>query len=82
VTPLLQKNACLACHGLENKLVGPSFREIANRYKDHPDASAYLSGKIRIGGQGVWGAIPMPSQALSVDESAQLARWLAQGMVP
>ena len=82
VTPLLQKNACLACHGLENKLVGPSFREIANRYKDRTDASAYLSGKIRAGGQGVWGATPMPSQALSAGESALLARWLAQGMVP
>ena len=82
VTPLLQKYACLACHGLESKLVGPSFREIANRYKDRTDASAYLSGKIRAGGEGVWGAIPMPSQALSADESMQLARWLAQGMVP
>ena len=82
VTPLLQKNACLACHGMETKLVGPSFRDITNRYKDRSDASAYLSGKIRAGGQGVWGAIPMPSQALSAGEAAQLAHWLAQGMVP
>ncbi|MES2361020.1 MAG: c-type cytochrome [Pseudomonadota bacterium] len=80
VTPLLQKNACLACHGMDNKLVGPAFRDIANKYKDRTDAVNYLSGKIRAGGQGVWGAIPMPAQSLSPDESAQLARWLAQGM--
>ena len=76
VNMLLQKNACLACHGMDSKLVGPSFREIANRYKDRADAVNMLSGKIRTGGQGVWGAIPMPAQALSADESNQLAQWL------
>jgi len=80
VMPLLQKNACVACHGMESKLVGPSFRDIANKYKDHADAVSYLSGKIKSGGQGVWGSIPMPAQALSTDESAQLAQWLVQGM--
>ena len=78
--PLLQKNACVACHGMESKLVGPSFRDIANKYKDHADAVNYLSGKIKAGGQGVWGSIPMPAQALSPEESAQLAQWLVQGM--
>ena len=77
--PLLQKNACLACHGMDSKLVGPSFKDIANKYKDRTDASAYLSGKIKAGGQGVWGAIPMPPQALSAAESAQISQWLAQG---
>lgn len=80
VMPLLQKNACVACHGMESKLVGPSFRDIANKYKDHADAVSYLSGKIKAGGQGVWGSIPMPAQALSPDESALLAQWLVQGM--
>lgn len=80
VTPLLQKNACLACHGMDNKLVGPAFRDVAEKYKDRTDAVTYLSGKIRAGGQGVWGAIPMPAQSLSPGESAQLAQWLAQGM--
>ena len=78
VNLLLQKNACLACHGMDSKLVGPSFREVANRYKDRADAVNMLSGKIRSGGQGVWGAIPMPAQALSADESTQLAQWLSQ----
>lgn len=80
VTPSLQKNACLACHGLNSKLVGPGFNEIAARYKGRADAVNYLSGKIRAGGQGVWGAIPMPAQSISESEAAQIAQWLAQGM--
>lgn len=80
VTPMLQKNACLACHGMDSKLVGPAFKDIASKYKDRTDAVSYLSGKIRAGGQGVWGAIPMPAQSLSPEESAQLAQWLVQGM--
>ncbi|WP_431096096.1 c-type cytochrome [Polaromonas aquatica] len=79
VMPLLQKNACLACHGMDSKLVGPSFKDIANKYKDRPDAAAYLSGKIKAGGQGAWGSIPMPPQALSAAESAQISQWLVQG---
>jgi len=79
VMPLLQKNACVACHGMDNKLVGPSFKDIANKYKDRADAVNYLSGKIKAGGQGAWGAIPMPPQALTAAESAQIAQWLAQG---
>jgi cytochrome c551/c552 len=79
IMPLLQKNACVACHGMDSKLVGPSFKDIANKYKDRSDAVNYLSGKIKSGGQGVWGAIPMPAQALSAAESAQISQWLAQG---
>lgn len=81
VMPLLQKNACLACHGMDNKLVGPSFKDIANKYKDRADVVNYLSGKIKAGGQGAWGSIPMPPQALSAAESAQISQWLAQGAV-
>lgn len=78
VWPLMQKNACLACHALSSKGLGPSFSDIAARYKGRPDAENYLSGKIRSGGQGVWGALAMPAQAVSATESAELARWLAQ----
>ncbi len=76
--PLLQQNACIACHGMDNKMVGPSFRDIANKYKGRADAVNYLSGKIKAGGQGVWGNIPMPPQALSETESTRLAQWLAK----
>jgi cytochrome c551/c552 len=80
VSALLQKNTCLACHGIDSKQIGPAFRDVASKYKDRADAVNYLSGKIRSGGQGVWGAIPMPAQTLSPGESAQLAEWLMQGM--
>ena len=78
VNAILQKNACLACHGMDSKLVGPSFRAVANRYKDQSDAVNTLSVKIMSGGQGAWGAIPMPAQALKADESRLLAQWLFQ----
>ncbi len=73
---LIQKYACLACHGMDSKVVGPSFKEIGARYKDRADTVNYLSGKIRGGGQGVWGSIPMPAQGLSSAEADQLATWL------
>ncbi len=82
VMPLLQKNACIACHGMDSKMVGPSFRDIANKYKDRADAVNYLSGKIKAGGQGVWGNIPMPAQALTEAESARLAQWLVKDFPP
>ena len=78
VMPVLQKNNCLACHGMDSRLVGPSFKDISRKYgdKDRLESVNYLSGKIKSGSQGVWGAIAMPAQALSQDESVQLARWL------
>ena len=63
---------------MNNKLVGPSFAEIARKYKGRADAETYLAGKIKEGGQGVWGNIPMPAQSLSQTEAAQLAQWLVR----
>jgi S-disulfanyl-L-cysteine oxidoreductase SoxD len=82
IKPVLDKNACLACHGMSNKLVGPSFKDVAARYKTTDGAVNLLSGKIKSGGQGNWGAIPMPAQALSAAEAAQIAQWLTGGMPP
>ena len=82
IKSVLDKNACLACHGMANKLVGPSFKDIATRYKTTDGSVALLSGKIKNGSQGVWGSIPMPAQALSVAESTQIAKWLVGGMPP
>jgi cytochrome c551/c552 len=80
--PVLQKNVCVACHALDSRLVGPSFREIAARYKERADAASYLAGKIRSGGQGLWGAIPMPAQSISAADAQVAAQWLAQGARP
>jgi S-disulfanyl-L-cysteine oxidoreductase SoxD len=79
VMPTLQKYACIACHGMENKLVGPSFKEIVAKQGKRADAQAYLAGKIKNGGQGVYGQIPMPAQSLSEAEAARVAQWLVQG---
>ncbi|NWG74853.1 MAG: c-type cytochrome, partial [Rubrivivax sp.] len=71
---------CTACHSDNNKIVGPGFAEIAAKYKGRADAEEYLAGKIRAGGSGVWGAVPMPPQAqLKDDEVKALARWIAGG---
>jgi cytochrome c len=76
---LAQKNNCTACHGVDSKIVGPAFRDVAAKYGARADAQTYLAGKIKSGGQGIWGAIPMPAQTLSDAEARQLAQWLAAG---
>ena len=76
---LVQKNSCTACHGVDNKIVGPGFHEIASKYAARTDAEAYLAGKIKSGGQGVWGTMPMPAQALSEGDARLIAQWLATG---
>ena len=76
---LAQKHTCTACHGLDSKLVGPSFVEIAKRHGARGDAAAYLTGKIRAGGTGVWGPIPMPPQSLSEADAQTIAQWLVAG---
>ncbi|TXI23204.1 MAG: c-type cytochrome [Roseateles sp.] len=76
---LLKKHSCTACHGMEQKLVGPGFKQVAAKYAGRADAEAYLAGKIKAGGQGVWGPIPMPAQALTDAELKTLATWLAAG---
>jgi len=76
---LAQKSGCTACHGVDSKIVGPGFREIAARYAGRHDGESHLAGKIRTGGQGSWGAIPMPPQTVPDSDIAVLAKWLADG---
>lgn len=74
-TALLEKNACIACHGMEQKIVGPGFSEISKKYAGQVD---YLVGKIKNGGSGVWGNVPMPPQpSMSDDDAKSIAQWLA-----
>ena len=76
---LTQKNNCTACHAPNQRVVGPSWTEIAKKHEGKAD---YLVGKIRSGGSGVWGAIPMPPQAALADEDVKrIAGWLAAGAV-
>jgi len=57
---LANKAACTACHQLDKKSVGPAYKDVAKKYKGNAGALAMLSDKVRKGGQGVWGPIPMP----------------------
>ena len=78
--PLAQKNACMACHAVDKKLVGPAYQDVAKKYAGQKDAVAQLSDSIRKGGAGKWGPVPMPAQAaLSDDEVKTLATWVLGG---
>lgn len=77
---LAQRNACLACHAIDKKLVGPAYQDIAKKYAGQTDAQATLARSIKAGGNGKWGAVPMPPQAaLSEEDSQKLAAWILQG---
>jgi cytochrome c len=57
---LLKKSGCLACHSKDKKIVGPAYKDVAAKYKGDPGAAAKLVEKVKKGGQGVWGPVPMP----------------------
>ena len=74
---LVQASDCLRCHGMDRRYVGPSFRQIADRYREQPDAANYLARKIREGSVGVWGRTVMPRHPQVTEaQSSDMARWL------
>ena len=74
---LAKNSGCLNCHNVDTKLVGPSLKDIAAKYADQADASAYLADKIVKGSSGVWGPIPMPpNAAVSADNAKVLADFI------
>ena len=74
---LVQASDCLRCHGMDRRYVGPSFRQIADRYREQPDAANYLARKIREGSVGVWGRTVMPRHPqVNEAQSSDIARWL------
>ena len=77
---LAQKNACMSCHAVAKKLVGPSYNDVAKKYAGQKDAAATLAQSIKSGGAGKWGPVPMPSQpALSEADALTLANWVLAG---
>jgi len=83
VSALLQQHACLACHQIASKVVGPAFKDVAAKYKDRADARDYYLAKLKSGSVGVWGSVPMPSQqTLPEADLAAIADWLVQGAKP
>ena len=79
---LARKLNCLACHGLDNKVVGPGLREVSKKYAGRGDAADYLAKKIVSGGSGTWGSVPMPPQSLPAADAKALAEWIATGARP
>ena len=74
---LAKAKNCLACHATDKKIVGPSYKDIAAKYAKDKDAVAKLAKKIREGGVGVWGQIPMPANPqVSEAEARTLATWV------
>jgi len=73
---LAKAKNCMSCHSVDKKLVGPSYKDVAAKYKDDKGAAATLAGKVKAGGKGVWGQIPMPPNNVTEDEAKKLAAWV------
>lgn len=73
---LAQKKGCLACHGVDNKIVGPSYKDVAKKYKGQKGADAQLVQKVIKGGAGTWGPVPMPANNVTEAEAKQLVAWV------
>ena len=74
---LAKNSGCLACHTVDKKLIGPSYRDIAAKYRGDAGAEARLIGKVKAGGKGVWGEIPMPPNAHVKDGDIKtLVQWI------
>jgi cytochrome c len=75
---LAQANACMACHAVDRKMVGPSYKDIAAKYKGMEVDK--LAASIKAGGAGKWGPVPMPAQAnLKPEDAKTLAAWVLAG---
>jgi cytochrome c len=64
---------CSACHSVDKKILGPAYRDIAARYKGNPKAAGVLAAKVRSGGSGVWGPVPMPAADAAKISDADLS---------
>ena len=74
---LAKKHACLACHAVDKKLVGPSYKDVAAKYRADKGAEAKLFEKVKKGGTGVWGQVPMPPNAHVPDADIKtLVKWV------
>jgi cytochrome c len=78
---LAKKSNCLACHTVDRKLVGPAYQDVAKRYAGDKAAEARLIDKVKKGGAGVWGTIPMPPNSPTVKDAdiKTLVKWILSG---
>ncbi len=74
---LAKAKNCMACHANDKKMVGPSYKDVAAKYANDKDAATKLAKKIREGGVGTWGQVPMPANPqVSEAEALTLAKWV------
>ena len=73
---LAKAKNCMACHAIDKKLVGPAYKEVAAKYKGDKGAAATLAAKVKAGGKGVWGQVPMPPNNVTDDEAKKLVAWV------
>ncbi|NTX30179.1 cytochrome C [Burkholderia pyrrocinia] len=76
---LAERHACLGCHAIDRKLVGPAYRDVAARYANDPGAADRLASHIRNGSTGAWGAVPMPPNRIDAGDARLLADWILAG---
>ncbi len=77
---LAKKSNCMSCHMVDKKLVGPSYQDVAKKYAGDKDAVKKLSEKVKKGGKGVWGEVPMPPNAAVKDADIEtLVKWILAG---
>jgi cytochrome c len=74
---LAQASGCMTCHGVDKKVIGPSYKEVADKYRADKTAEAKLVQKVKAGGKGVWGETPMPPNAHVKDEDIKaIVNWI------
>ena len=73
---LAKAKRCVACHAVDAKLVGPAYKDVAAKYKGDAGAVDKLASKVKAGGKGVWGEIPMPPNNVTPDEAKKLVTWI------
>ncbi len=73
---LAKAKNCMACHQVDKKVVGPSYKEVAAKYKGDAKAPAMLAAKVKAGGKGTWGAVPMPPNNVTEEEAKKLVAWV------
>lgn len=73
---LAKAKNCLSCHAVDKKILGPSYKEVAAKYKGDKAAEAKLAEKVIKGGVGAWGQVPMPANNVTPDEAKTLVKWV------
>lgn len=73
---LIEGSDCLGCHKLDEKMIGPSYKEVAQKYENTPENIEMLAEKILKGSSGVWGDVPMPSHGFSKENAKLMAQYI------